>query len=184
MDRFCVCPWCDHGQTCCPTHAFKLRRPELVAAARTLYNKSPEGREKARQRKRRQRTREYYLARGEPVPVHAQIKTGPRPPPRRTSVTDTAPPNVTASAKMIPPVNERVPPDPAEPRRGEPQSEPPRLSRLERIACSFCGRLCGPYFRHGPKRQHEPVRMFRMGRTTRRRGSRGLVHPPLRRSDL
>lgn len=163
-----MCPKCDRGQTYCAEHQFKLRRDEHVDAARERYANSFEGQKKTRSRKRRQRMREYCEVRGEPIPEWAEIKPFPRPPPpppHRTSVTDTRSPTGGSPSKICPSVNQPVPPIEAGQRPREQRPEPARSFEPETRPCSFCGRLCGPFFRFEPKGRSPPTRPFRRGAT-------------------
>lgn len=163
-EEFCVCPKCDHGQAFCPDHQFKHRRADHVDAARERHAKSIEGQKETRSRKRRQRMREYCQAHGLPIPGWAALRTSPRPPPpppRRTSVTDTGSPSGGSCSKICAPVNQTVPSTETGQRPREQRPEPLRLSEPERTPCSFCGHLCGPFYRYGPKGRSPSVRVFR-----------------------
>ena len=162
-ELFCICSRCDHGQTSCPEHQFKKRRHASVQASRRLHARSAKGRERARERKLRQRTREHYQVRGEQVPEWAQIRATPRPPTRlpRTTVTDTGIAPGGSPFRICRSIIQPVPSVAAgqQPREERPKS--PRSAGQERRPCSFCRRLCGPFFRFGPKGRSPSVRVFR-----------------------
>jgi len=179
-DRFCVCSPCDRGQTSCPEHLFKYRRAGHVDAARERHAKSIHGQAKTRQRKQRQRTREFYETRNEPVPEWAAKRSSPRPPVIRhqTSVTDTGIDSGVSSSKISASIAQAVPSATMGQQPREKRPESLHSPGSDRIPCSFCGHLCGPFFRSGPKGPSPSVRPFRRTRMVLSGEALGPTRPP------
>jgi len=134
-----ICRHCDRGHRYCPDHAYERRRDEIQEESRHRYNRSDGGKQKAKDRKRRERARKAAIASGNPIPPWAQITPGLPDDlfQRRTNVTDPSSQSANRSATMAAGAAT------GRPWTDESSSSPKTQVMFEAYRCAFCGRSCG-----------------------------------------